>query len=267
MPTTIEDLNQDCLNYIFSYFDIYQLIEIEETCSSFKSTCENVYASKKFHKLKIELRYLRTEYLERILDRVGPNMKRFEFSGGFIMDETIKEIIVDGLVNNCERLNKLTLNYVQFDKVLFDKLQNCFDSLISLNLAHCAINEESSGVVLRNDNTKNLKHLVLTGNMNMSGEFFQSVNSIETLDISFCNNLRYYQFLQFLKNCKNLKHLDVTGSPQLIPDDRNIFEDLLLQPNLEVLLMDKTGVDVDYKVLAKFKNLKTTSFSGQKFGT
>jgi hypothetical protein len=71
-----------------------------------------------------------------------------------------------------------------------------------------------------------------------------------------------------MKTCKNLKSLNITGSPQLIPDDRNILEDLFLyQPNLEVLLMDNDGVEEDSQVLVKFKHLKQTSFSGKKFGT
>lgn len=268
-PTNFEALNQDCLNQIFSYFDIYQLIDIEETCSLFKATCESLYESKKFHKIKIELRSLRTEYFEKILDRVGPTVRNFSFSGGFIMDERIKETLVTGLSNNCECLRHLTINYMQFDKGNFDKLQkNCFSTLIYLNLANCAIDERNSGMMLKKEFTKNLKHLVLSGNVNMSGEFFNSLESIETLNINYCNNLSYYQFLIFLKNCKNLKSLNSTGSPQLIPEDRNILEDLYLyQPNLEVILMDNDGVEEDSKVLVKFKNLKKTSFVGKKFGT
>jgi hypothetical protein len=268
MPTTLESLNQDCLNQIFSYFDIYQLVDIEKTCSLFKSTCENAYASKKFHKFKIELRTLRPEYLEKILDRIGPNVKDFAFSGGFIMDEKIKKTLVEGLISNCECLSKLTINYMQFDKALFDKLEKCFDTLTYLNLANCAINEQSDEILLKNDSTRNLKHLVLSGNANMSGEFFKCIENIESLNVSYCYNLRYYQFLIFMKTCKNLKSLNITGSPQLIPDDRNILEDLFLyQPNLEVLLMDNDGVEEDSQVLVKFKHLKQTSFSGKKFGT
>lgn len=268
MPTNLEDLNQDCLNYIFSYFDIYQLIDIEVTCSSFKATCESVYSSRKFHTFKIELRYLRSEYLRKVLDRIGPTVRNFGFSGGFLMNEDIKETLIEGLVSNCECLTSLTINYVQFDKKLFDKLQKCFDSLIYLDLGHCALNEQRSGIVLRNDNTRDLKRLVLAGNVNMSGEFFKCIENLEELDISYCSGLRYYQFLKYLKTCKNLKSLNATGSPQLIPDNRNIFEDLLLfQPNLEELLMDNSGVEADSHVLAKFKNLKKASFSGRKFGT
>lgn len=268
MPTILDILNQDCLNQIFSYFDIYQLIDIEETCSLFKVTCLNEYSSKKYHKFKIELRTLKPDYLERILERIGPTMKEFQFSGGFIMDQKIKETLINGLINNCECLRKLTINYLQLDKELFDKLQSCFDSVIYLNLANCAINEANDGIILRNENVKNLKQLVLNGNANMSGEFFKTIENIESLDVSYCFNLRYYQFLTFLKTCNNLKSLNITGSPQIIPDDRNIFEDLLLfQPDLETLLMDNDGVEGDTKVLSKFKHLKKTSFSGNKFGT
>ena len=77
-----------------------------------------------------------------------------------------------------------------------------------------------------------------------------------------------YEFLQFLKNCKKLISLNVSSSPQLIPEDQNIVEDLLIyQPYLQILLMDNIGIERDDDMLNKFKYLKHASFSGRRFGT
>lgn len=265
---SILDLNRDCLNKIFSYLNIYELIDIEETCDAFKVICADVYCSKKFHKIRFELRYLKIEYLTRILTRIGAGLRELEFSGGYLMSEAIKEELVDGISTHCKRLTKLSVNYVQFDKKLFDKFQCCFCNLACLDLSRCAISELASGLQLNADSLNNLKELKLAGNSNMSGAFFKDLTMIETLDVSYCYELRYYEFLQFLKNCKKLISLNLTASPQVIPEDQSIFEDLSLhQPFLEVLIMDNVGINCDEETLKKFKNLKNFSASGRRFGT
>lgn len=265
----ILDLNQDCLNYLFSsYFDIYQLIDIEDTCSLFNATCLNVYTSKKFHKLKLELRTMRVDYLNHLIERIWPTAREFSFSGGFIMDEKVLNGIIYGLADHSRNLKKLTINYVTMNENLLTKLQNgLFEQLNYLNLSNCTINEQNLGVVLKNENLKNLKQLVLSGNVNMIGNFFQNLENIEELDISFCSSVTYFHLLIFFKTCKNLKHLNISSSPQAIPEGRNIFEDLLkYQPNIEVLLMANNGIEADNEILAKFKYLKQTSFSGRRWG-
>lgn len=267
--TSILDLNQDCLIKIFSYLTIYELIDVEDTCDAFKLISEQVYASKKYHSIKFELRYLKIDYLPKILERIGGTLRSLDFSGGYLMSEEIKENLVDGISNHClNRLSKLRINYVQFDKRLFDKLQSCcFHNLIYLDLSRCAISE-TSGLHLCSEYVPNLKKLKLSGNPNMSGGFFKEITHIEILDVSYCMELRYFEFSQFLKNCKKLTSLDISASPQLIPDDVNIFQELLIyQPHLEILLMDYIGIERDDNILVKFKHLKNTSFSGRRFGT
>lgn len=265
--TSLLDLNQDCLILIFSYLDIYQLIDVEETCDGFKIVCEDVYASKKYHSLKLELRHLKVEYVPRILEKLK-SLRSLEFSGGYLMNEKVKEDLVEGISTHCRRLSKLTINYVQFDKKLFDKLQTCFENLISLNLSNCSISESPSGLHLDSDKLKNLRELKLAGNANMSGAFFKDISSVEILDVSNCYGLRYYEFRQFLKSCKRLISLNASSSPQLIPEDQNIVEDLLIyQPHLQILLMDNNGVEHDDKMLRNFKHLKHASFTGRRFGT
>lgn len=265
--TTLLDLNQDCLNIIFSYLNIYELIDVEDTCAVFKIVCEDVYASKKYHSIKLELRHLKIEYVPRILEKLK-SLRSIEFSGGYLMKEAIKDDLVEGISTHCHKLSRLTINYMQFDKRLFDKLQSSFQTLIFLNLSNCSISDSSTGLHLDSNNLKNLKELKLSGNASMSGAFFKDITCLEILDVSHCYGLRYYEFLQFLRNCKRLISLNVTSSPQLIPEDQNIIEDLLIhQPYLEILLMDNIGIERDDDMLRKFKHLKHTSFSGRRFGT
>lgn len=265
--TSIFCLNQDCLNNIFKYFTIYELIDIEETCSAFKATCEEIYRSKKFHSFRIELRYLKAEYLNAIFERIGDTVRTFEFSGGGGMDEGIKQIVIDAVSNNCIKLTKLSLNYLHFDNNQFRELQKCFNNLTYLDLSRCAISESRIDC-LNGDKFTNIKTLKLTGNVQMSGAFFKSMKHVEKLDVSYCYELQYFEFQQFLKNCIKLIELDLSASCQAIPEDQDIFEQLLLyQPNIERLVMNDVGIERNDEILSKFKHLKFSSITGRKFGT
>lgn len=262
---SILDLNQDCFDNIFKYLSIYELIDVEGTCRAFKYTCELAYESKRFRAFRIELRYFKTEYLRDIFRRIGDTLRSFEFSGGYIMDELVKQTVIEG-VTDCTNLKKLSINYVQFTKEQFEELSTCFTILTHLDLSHCNINERNLEK-LDGDSLPNIKTLKLVGNAAMSGEFFCSMKHVEALDVSFCFGLRYYWFRQFLKNCLKLIELDLTGSSCVVPEDVDILEQILLyQPNIEKLILNQIGIERNEEILSKFRQLKYSSVTGRKFG-
>jgi hypothetical protein len=265
----ILDLNDDCLIRIFEFLSIYELIEAEKVCETFKATCESVYDSSKFHKMRIELRSLQTEYLSDIFDRVGDSLRAFEFSGGYIMNEEVKQTMIDGVTEKCSKLNSLSINYVQFSSESFLKLQTSFCHLKVLDLSRCGISETALEIIeLDGERFKNVKTLKLAGNSCMTGSFFNKMRHVETLDVSYCYNLSFFEFLKFLKNCIHLVDLDITASCSLISEDENFVEIIFNhQPNIEKLVMNFTGIARDEETLKKFKKLKFSSFEGRKFGT
>ncbi|CRL04121.1 CLUMA_CG017233, isoform A [Clunio marinus] len=264
---SILDLDNYSLYYIFQFLSIYDLLKAEKVCGSFKEVCESIYSTK-FRKVRIELRSLRTNHFRDILDRVGRSMIAFEFSGGYIMDENVKNTMIYGIINDCPRLKALSINYVQFTSLSFNHLQSCFSNLTSLDLSRCALSEATLGIVLDGEKFKNIKTLKLAGNSEMNGSFFKDMKHVEILDISYCYNLSFIQFLKFLENCIKLLELNITASCSLVMEDEN-FQEILLhhQPLLEKLIMDYTGVLKDKEVIVKFKHLKYSSFEGRKFGT
>lgn len=266
---SILDLDNDCLIKIFEFLTIYELIEAEKVCEIFKLTCEDVYNSKRFHKMRIELRSLRTEYFKDIFFRVGNSLRAFEFSGGYIMNEEVKQTMIAGVTESCSKLKSLSINYTQFTTENFQQLQECFDKLTFLDLSRCGISEVALGnFELDGEKYKSIKTLKLAGNSCMIGSFFKKMKHVELLDVSFCYNLSFFEFLEFLKNCKKLVELNASASCQLVSEDENFLEVIFAnQPNLEKLIMDNTGIVRDNEVMAKFKKLKFASFEGRKFGT
>lgn len=265
---SILDLNDDCLFEIFNLLSIYELIEAEKVCKAFKAVCGNVYKSKRFFKIKFSLHHLKTEYLKNIFDRVGHSLRSFEFSGGYIMNEDTKRTIIDEVTNSCPQLRSLTLNYVLFNNKLFEQLLKSFNNLTSLDLSRCNINESMLKTTVDVEISKKIYILKLAGNTEMNGSFFKNMVNVEYLDISYCFNLNYIEFLGFLRNCLKLVDLDVSACCQLVSDNENFLEELLHhQPNIERLNMDSTGITKGVEVLSRFKNLKYCSFEEKRFGT
>lgn len=266
--TSILDLNTDCLAFIFDYFTIYELIELEKVCRTFKTACDYAYTTKRFHKLRIELRNLRTEYFSDIFNRIGDTLRDFEFSGGYIMDENVKCTMIDGVTKSAAKLRSLTINYTQFTTTNFIELQDCFSNLIYLDLSRCGIDEESLGITLDGDRFQNIKTLKLAGNACMNGSFFNNMKHVEVLDVSYCFGLRFDEFSIFLANCIKLTDLNVSASCQLVHGVENFLQIILShQPHIEVLLMENTGIVADVEVLAKFTKLRDSCFEGRRFGT
>ncbi|KAG4073067.1 hypothetical protein HA402_009486 [Bradysia odoriphaga] len=265
---SILDLNADCLLVLFDFFSIYELIELEKVCKTFKSACNNVYTTRRFHKMRIELRDLKTDYFSNIFDRIGHTLRNFEFSGGYIMDENVKRTMINGVTESCPKLHSLTINYTQFSTTNFVQLQKCFTHLIYLDLSRCGIDENSLGLTLDSEKFPHIKTLKLAGNSCMNGSFFRKMKHVEVLDVSYCYELQFDEFLMFLKNCIQLVDLDVSASCRLVHGVENFLSVVYMhQPNVEKLLMENTGMTVEMEVLSKFSKLKVCCFEGRRFGT
>lgn len=268
MMMSILDLNDDCLRVIFDFFSIYQLIELEKVCKAFKSVCNNVYTTRRFHKMRIELRDLKAEYFEDIFDKVGHTLRNFEFSGGYIMDENVKWTMINGVTQSCSKLHSLTVNYTQFTPTNFIKLQQCFTRLTYLDLSRCGIYENSLGLSLDSERFPHIKTLKLAGNSCMNGSFFQKMNRVEVLDISYCYELEFEKFVIFLQNCIRLIDLDVSASCRLVHGVDDFVSVIHMhQPDVERLLMENTGVAVEAEILSRFSKLKVCCFEGRRLGT
>lgn len=264
--TTIYNLNDDCLSNIFKYLTIYELIGVEEVCEMFKSTCDTVYKSKMYHRLRLELRYMIPVWIEHIFDRIGVSLRHFEFSGGYIMDEELKLKLIDGVIHKCPKLQSLTINYIQFTKENLQNLSTSFERLKYLDLSRCSLDEYNMTGILNGDNLINLTTLNVIGNTMLVGSFLITMKHIKNLNISYCFDLQYSIFVKFLKNCKKLIQLDISACVQLLEGD--IIDDLLnLQPHLEKLHFQYSGIpQIDDRYIL-FKSMKDFNIQGPRFGT
>jgi hypothetical protein len=262
---TLLDLHDDCLLNIFQYFDVHELINIENVCQTFQDITTQRY--RVIRNFSTEYRTLEPARTVSILQRIGGNLRSFSFSGGYLMNDKIKMLIIESVSLYCTNLSMLKLNYVQLRDFHTDLLQNIAANIETLDLGHCNLSDEIGSFLVM---FPRLKHLIIKGNGMMSGKFLTQLTTLASLDVSYCFHLDYFYFAKFLKGCPHtLRMLDISGSGSLVDAQAgNIVEDVLhYQSNLETLLMENLGLQHDVSVFKSLKQLKKVSILGRKLGT
>uniref|UniRef100_A0A182Y0B7 F-box domain-containing protein n=1 Tax=Anopheles stephensi TaxID=30069 RepID=A0A182Y0B7_ANOST len=210
-------LDEDSLMEIFSYFCFNELLVLSSVCQRFLHLCQRHL--RKIRHFELDYRSLAErenypEYLRNVFTSLGPTLEAFRFSGGYIMNETLKQHIVDGLAAHCTNLRHLTINYTILNEQQLRPLAVLLDTLFHLDLGRCDLTDDSLGEFLRSRPLK-LHTLAVPGNTNLLGEFFThwtTANDLEQIDLSYCFSLNVQEMDTFLQHAKRLKAVDVTGS-------------------------------------------------------
>ncbi|XP_058060073.1 uncharacterized protein LOC131210797 [Anopheles bellator] len=226
------DLDEDSLMEIFSYFNFEELLFLSVVCIPFLQLCRRHL--RKIRHFELDYRTLlgrpepvRIEHLHNIFQCLAPSLDAFRFSGGFIMDEMLKQSIVDNLATSCSSLRHLTINYVQLNEHHLRPLTTLLPALVSLDLGHCDLQDNSLAEFLQCRPLK-LRTLAIPGNTNLVGTFFDSWTSCDTLeqlDVDHCSSLNIGQIKAFLLRATRLSAITVSRCPWF-QRDKEIFQTL-----------------------------------------
>uniref|UniRef100_A0A2M4CUN2 Putative agap008913-pa-like protein n=1 Tax=Anopheles darlingi TaxID=43151 RepID=A0A2M4CUN2_ANODA len=210
------DLDEHSLMEIFSYFNFEELLSLSTVCLPFLHLCQRHLRKIRFFALdyrKVSARPNRIEHVRNIFQALGPSLEGFRFSGGYIMDEMLKQSIVVNLAN-CTALRHLSINYVKLNDQHLKHLASLLSTLVTLDLGHCDL-EDASLLEFLQSHPLQLRVLSIPGNTNLRGTFFHDWTDCETLeqlDISYCFSLNIDRMEDFLIRAKRLTAINVTGS-------------------------------------------------------
>lgn len=201
--------------------------------------------------------------LPAIFEKIGPYVRDFEFSGGFIMEESIKESLIDGLAHQCPQITKLSLMYTLFSRDQIERLSRCLRNLTYLRLERCNLEEQTVADVFRED-LKSLKTLNISGNTMLTGSCLANLKQLQVLDASYCFDLSHIEFVKFLKNCSFLKSLDISACVKLL--NGSVVEEIhTFQPKIEELYFLYAGQSRDSLVYSRFKHLRVLDVQGNNY--
>lgn len=244
----MDSLNDDCLFTIFKHLSIVDVIHVEEASPAFRGAAELYYRN--IQRYVLLLRDMNPDYLERILERIGPTLKSFRFSGGFIMNNELKTMIIETIVKNCTNLHSLAINYItmEYDTHLASLLK-ITPNLIELNLGNCPLADDKLQPILKS--SPGLRKLTLNGNSSLEGKCLMAVPQIQELDISICFEVKTENICDFICSCTKLRKLNVSGCFKLNRDRLIECLQLLQQPLEALFTLDHLTSDNSDNILIR----------------
>lgn len=236
-------------------------MKIENISKDFQKFCCLSY-KRNYTKLLLNIKTLKPEAISDIFERVE-NVREVVFSGGFTMDDSIKDKLIEGILHKCPKLTKLSMAYTQFTRDQIERLSGCFKNLTYLKLERCNLDEQNMQNIFTDD-CKSLKTLIISGNTMLTGSCLSNLKYVETLDASYCFDLIHTEFLKFLKNCIFLKSLDISACIKL--SNGSIIEDIhVYQPKIETLIFLYVGQNKESLVFSRFQHLKILDVYGNNY--
>lgn len=229
--STLDQLDEDSLLEVFSYFSFDELLLMSRVCTRFLQLSRRCLRKIRYFDLDYRALVSRQQTeeqlsrLQDILTNVGSNLEAFRFSGGFIMNEDLKRGIIDGVSLTCGGLQHLTINYVELREEHLVALTALLSQLTGLDLGRCTLRDDVFGPFITK--ATKLRVLAIPGNAELRGEFFEQWHGcqlVEQLDVSYCYSLNVGNLKPFLARAVCLKGVDVTAC-QWLGKDKGIFHE------------------------------------------
>ncbi|GAB0100519.1 uncharacterized protein DMENIID0001_165700 [Sergentomyia squamirostris] len=216
-PKSILDLNDDCLEEIFTNFSVRELVEVDKVCPRFRSIIEQCFY-KKEDVLDINMKHDGKEVIADLAERLGPHVDTLDITGRSVNDKLYTnswwtgQKIDDGhefidvetfkpLWIHCIKIEILVIRDVDLRHHL-EFMKEIFKSLEAAEFTSCQLTDEIGQYL---GTSSKLDELSLAGNPKITGTFLAELkNQLVALDMRRC--LKMMQDCSFGAFCKdNLK--------------------------------------------------------------
>lgn len=139
--TSFTELNEYCLLEIAEYLDLFDVVNLSNTCRSFKEfACSRLF--KKYTGLTIDRKMLKKGYgwINKVLSCVGPYVTSLSCN---LEDLRISHEFWSAIDRHCSALFDVTINRWTERKPINFHVFECFDMVIMLTMTGCKLHEKS----------------------------------------------------------------------------------------------------------------------------
>ncbi|GAB0088444.1 uncharacterized protein DMENIID0001_028620 [Sergentomyia squamirostris] len=261
---SIVDLNDDCLEEIFSYFSIEELVELDKVCPRFRNVADE-YFYRKQEVLEIFRDRHSSAVVADLAERVGPHVTTLRISIHIHYDSfqiirnigffrTLHVDYLKPLWIHCINLEHLITKEFELG-VHLEFLKTVFKNLKSVKLINCELTDEI-GEYLKT--ASKLESLSLRGNFMISGSILPALkDQLKEIDLRGCTYvLEGPYFGQFCR--KNLKLESLLFD---FPSDW-VIEYLDELKNLRCLRIEKVWVAISSPKVLGLPKLTLLEISG-----
>lgn len=205
---TIVMLNDNCLMKIFSFMDLMDLQTLASVCCRFKSICEDIYT--KYKSLDLNLfRDISIRDTHLMLHNVAPFLQSMKMPCNL---QDYQWLIL--VAKYCKNLNSFSLEgFRHWRNHNLTPFYEIFGNLQRIELINCGLLDKYLYDMLHVSRefpeASVLEELNLSANCGLTGAALKNIVGLKAIDLSFCNNLQPYYFLQIVANNKNLRKLNI----------------------------------------------------------
>lgn len=200
-PTTLLDLNDDCLREMCEHLDLRHLINLADVCHRFREVAQAHFHSMQL--MEITKLVLEEEYLpiHRLIRNFGKSISSLE---GIRSDGRSKFLIETIMLYCGETLHTLTLDSFEIDEELGQKMRPLLLRLQTFGIIDCRCPDLFFKMLP--SCLPELRKLELKSKTIDDWGFIQTYPKLETLSIGYLNEK---QFEEFLKKNQQLKSIEL----------------------------------------------------------
>lgn len=137
-PLTDHILNDDCLEHIFSFLQIKDLMNVHETCTQFQRVAQIVIPKRRMIKVHKEFYAMRLLEFRTFLELFGPTVKEISIDA-LCLDYQVREsrffkLIIECFYRDCELESLELINFYGLSIPLLNFLSPIFSKLKKLSL-------------------------------------------------------------------------------------------------------------------------------------
>lgn len=260
----INILNDDCFTQLFSYFTLFELIELEQVCIRWHNTINLIW--QRIHRLctddlisQLNSPKLTTDAMRRLLVRCGPYLKSLKISSDkHAFNSRIHQVIskscphletlhLSGVSSNAPGILALSRGCKKLKTILFKNIPGVQDHILQ---------------TLFKENP-NLESVHIEGGSAITGRCLRALSfGIHEISLINCNSLQLKELKVAFRNMKYLKSLTfescMTLTSNFLVDVADCF------PNLDKFSLNKYYPLMHNKSLnpiVKMTNITVLSFS------
>ncbi|XP_055682324.1 uncharacterized protein LOC129789524 [Lutzomyia longipalpis] len=204
----ISKLNDDCLEYIFTFLNLRELSCVQMVCKRFDSVARIIYRARRildFDTLAHD-GTINFKDAKRIAQGAGPYVHTLIASKNsfFATDRRLLKVIL----KPCKKLENLHL--MDFDvraKKTSGELSRIMQPVKVARLVRCKLTEKVAEKILKNANS--LEKLDLSKNGRLYGYFVKYLRGMKELNVSNCKMISRTDFINFCKMNPDLRSLNI----------------------------------------------------------
>lgn len=259
---TVLMLNDDCLEKIFKYLPMRDLLKAERVCWRFRSIAEMIYKTFKVFDSEPYQEFSVME-LRSLIYNIGPYCHSL-YVKFYVANRNLQ--VLRFAAQYCTSVTALHLCGIEISYKI-KNIQNLFRNLTKLEIEACSMSDQSLIYLMKASENDSITELNLSSNHELTGKSLQMFRHLRVANLYSATNIQPKHFLEFVRGNPTLEDLNIVLCGKITPECMQAIAKL---PCLKKLAISNgySGIASNgvYSVLKQLKTLTHLKISYVNYG-